>query len=43
MIARKSKGGGHKQAAGFSNDGTIDEIRAFIVAEVATQLAAPAA
>jgi phosphoesterase RecJ-like protein len=43
VIARKSSGGGHKQAAGFSHDGTIDEIRAFIVAEVSDQLAAPAA
>ena len=43
VIARKSSGGGHKQAAGFSHDGTIDQIRAFIVAEVSDQLAAPAA
>ncbi len=34
VIARKSRGGGHKQAAGFSHSGSIDEIRAFIVAEV---------
>ncbi len=43
VIARKSSGGGHKQAAGFSHAGTIDEIRAFIVDEVSAQLAAPAA
>ena len=44
VIARKSRGGGHKQAAGFSHSGSIDEIRAFIVAEVSAQLAdAPAA
>jgi hypothetical protein len=38
QIARKSAGGGHKQAAGFSHPGTIDDIRDFIVAEVAAQL-----
>ncbi len=43
VIARKSHGGGHKQAAGFSHEGSVDEIRAFIVAEVSDQLAAPAA
>jgi bifunctional oligoribonuclease and PAP phosphatase NrnA len=42
-IARKSSGGGHKQAAGFSHPGTIDEICDFIVDEVAAQLAESAA
>jgi phosphoesterase RecJ-like protein len=32
-IARKSGGGGHRQAAGFSSDLTVDEIRAFILRE----------
>ena len=43
VIARKSRGGGHKQAAGFSNPGTVEEIRDFIVGEVAAQLADTAA
>jgi bifunctional oligoribonuclease and PAP phosphatase NrnA len=43
VIARKSKGGGHKQAAGFSHPGTVEEIRDFIVGEVAAQLAENAA
>jgi bifunctional oligoribonuclease and PAP phosphatase NrnA len=43
LIARKSNGGGHKQAAGFSHPGAIDQIRDFIVDEVATQLAETAA
>ena len=43
QVARKSAGGGHKQAAGFSHPGTIDDIREFIVAEVAAQLEEPAA
>lgn len=34
-IARKSDGGGHRQAAGFSSDLSIDEIAAFIVSEFA--------
>jgi phosphoesterase RecJ-like protein len=34
-IARKSNGGGHRQAAGFSSDLSIDEIAAFIVSEFA--------
>ena len=29
-IARKSDGGGHRQAAGFSSDATVDEITGFI-------------
>jgi phosphoesterase RecJ-like protein len=40
-IARKSGGGGHKQAAGFSSDLPIDEITAFIVAEFAALSAPP--
>jgi phosphoesterase RecJ-like protein len=43
VIARKSKGGGHKQAAGFSHPGSVEEIRDFIVGEVAAQLAEQAA
>jgi phosphoesterase RecJ-like protein len=43
QIARKSNGGGHKQAAGFSHPGSIDQIRDFIVDEVAAQLAETAA
>ena len=29
-IARKSSGGGHRQAAGFSSDSSIEEITEFI-------------
>ena len=43
QVARKSQGGGHKQAAGFSNPGTIDQIRDFIVTEVGEQLGESAA
>jgi bifunctional oligoribonuclease and PAP phosphatase NrnA len=43
LVARKSAGGGHKQAAGFSHPGSIDDIRRFIVSEIAAQLAEPAA
>ncbi len=32
-IARKSNGGGHRQAAGFSSDLPLDEVISFIVAE----------
>jgi phosphoesterase RecJ-like protein len=39
-IARKSGGGGHKQAAGFSSDLPIEEITAFIVSEYAALPAA---
>ena len=39
-IARKSGGGGHRQAAGFSSDLSIDEITAFIVSEFAALPAA---
>jgi bifunctional oligoribonuclease and PAP phosphatase NrnA len=34
-IARRSGGGGHRQAAGFSTDASIDEITEFIVREFA--------
>jgi phosphoesterase RecJ-like protein len=43
VIARLSSGGGHKQAAGFSHAGSIEEIRRFIVSEVSAQLAESAA
>ncbi len=39
-IARKSGGGGHRQAAGFSSEGTIDEITTFIRREFAEASAA---
>ena len=38
LIARKSGGGGHREAAGFSSDLSVDEITAFIVREVDEQL-----
>src|SRR5918992_54239 len=38
-IARKSGGGGHREAAGFSSDLSVDEITDFIVREVDAQLA----
>ena len=37
-IARKSGGGGHRAAAGFSSDLSVDEIVAFIVREVVAQV-----
>jgi phosphoesterase RecJ-like protein len=37
-IARKSGGGGHREAAGFSSDLSVDEITDFIVREVAAQI-----
>jgi bifunctional oligoribonuclease and PAP phosphatase NrnA len=37
-IARKSGGGGHREAAGFSSDLSVDEITDFIVREVGAQL-----
>jgi bifunctional oligoribonuclease and PAP phosphatase NrnA len=40
-IARKSGGGGHREAAGFSSDLAVEEITEFIVREVAEQLGAP--
>ncbi len=41
-IARKSGGGGHRQAAGFSSDESIEEITAFIVREFFAARLAPA-
>jgi nanoRNase/pAp phosphatase (c-di-AMP/oligoRNAs hydrolase) len=32
-IARKSGGGGHRQAAGFSSEHTIEEITSFVLEE----------
>jgi bifunctional oligoribonuclease and PAP phosphatase NrnA len=37
-IARKSGGGGHREAAGFSSDLSVDEITEFIVREVTAQV-----
>jgi phosphoesterase RecJ-like protein len=37
-IARKNGGGGHKRAAGFSTDLELDELVAFLSAEVISQL-----
>jgi len=37
-IARKNGGGGHKRAAGFSSDLAVDELVAFLAAEVTAQL-----
>ena len=37
-IARKSGGGGHREAAGFSSDLSVQEITEFIVREVGAQL-----
>jgi phosphoesterase RecJ-like protein len=37
-IARKSKGGGHRAAAGFSSELTVDELTDFIVREVNAQV-----
>jgi bifunctional oligoribonuclease and PAP phosphatase NrnA len=39
-IARKAGGGGHRQAAGFSSTGTVDEITDFIRREFAAAAAA---
>jgi phosphoesterase RecJ-like protein len=33
VIARKSNGGGHRQAAGFSSELSLDELKRFIVEE----------
>jgi phosphoesterase RecJ-like protein len=41
-IARKSGGGGHREAAGFSSDLSVDEITDFIVSEVVAQVGAAA-
>jgi phosphoesterase RecJ-like protein len=37
-IARKSGGGGHREAAGFSSDLSVEEITEFIVSEVSAQV-----
>jgi phosphoesterase RecJ-like protein len=37
-IARKSGGGGHREAAGFSSDLSVEEITDFIVREVSAQV-----
>jgi phosphoesterase RecJ-like protein len=42
VIARKSGGGGHRQAAGFSSDLSVDELVDFIVREVNEQVGASA-
>jgi phosphoesterase RecJ-like protein len=42
-IARKSGGGGHREAAGFSSDLSIEEITEFIVREVSAQVGTAAA
>jgi bifunctional oligoribonuclease and PAP phosphatase NrnA len=42
-IARKSGGGGHREAAGFSSDLSVDEITEFIVREVTGQVGSAAA
>jgi len=39
-IARKSGGGGHREAAGFSSDLSVEEITDFIVREVVAQVGA---
>jgi bifunctional oligoribonuclease and PAP phosphatase NrnA len=41
-IARKSGGGGHREAAGFSSDLSVDELTSFIVREVSAQVGAAA-
>ena len=41
-IARKSQGGGHRAAAGFSSDLSVEELTDFIVREVAAQVGSPA-
>lgn len=43
VIARKSGGGGHRAAAGFSSNLSVDEITDFIVREVTDQLGTAAA
>ena len=42
-IARKAGGGGHRQAAGFASEGTIEEITAFIRREFLEAVAASSA
>ena len=41
-IARKAGGGGHRQAAGFSSDESVEAITAFIVREFSASRLAPA-
>ncbi|MGH3128971.1 MAG: DHHA1 domain-containing protein, partial [Gaiellaceae bacterium] len=41
-IARKSHGGGHRAAAGFSSDLSVEELTEFIVREVAAQVGSAA-
>src|SRR5512133_353753 len=41
-IARKSGGGGHRGAAGFSSDLSVEELTSFIVREVSAQVGAAA-
>ena len=41
-IARKSGGGGHREAAGFSSDLSVEEITDFIVREVSAQVGSAA-
>jgi phosphoesterase RecJ-like protein len=41
-IARKSGGGGHREAAGFSSDLSVEEITEFIVREVSAQVGSAA-
>src|SRR5579864_5754786 len=41
-IARKSGGGGHRQAAGFTSEVSVDEITAFVRREFAAAIAAAA-
>jgi phosphoesterase RecJ-like protein len=41
-IARKSGGGGHREAAGFSSELSVEEITEFIVREVTAQVGEPA-
>src|SRR5688572_11951418 len=41
-IARRSGGGGHRQAAGFASDDSVEEITAFIVREFSAARLAPA-
>ena len=40
-IARKSAGGGHRQAAGFSSDKSVEEITDFIHREFVDATAGP--
>jgi phosphoesterase RecJ-like protein len=41
-IARKLGGGGHRQAAGFSSEASIEDITSFVVREFAAARSAPA-